>query len=207
MIIIIDNQDSFTYNLVHYFEQLDDAVIVFQNDELTVTRLENLAPDLIVLSPGPGRPTATGASQAVLTELSGQIPILGVCLGHQTIIEHFGGQVVKGSRPMHGKVSILTHDEDGLFKGIANPTAVTRYHSLVAQEPLPTCLIVTARSEDGAVMAVRHESMPVEGIQFHPESILTAEGFAMLKNCYELAKWWKENNKGGAGNVKPSPIV
>lgn len=108
---------------------------------------------------------------------------------------------------MHGKVSTLTHDEAGLFKGITNPTAVTRYHSLVAEETLPKCLVVTARSEDGAVMAVRHQSLPIEGIQFHPESILTVEGFTMLKNSYELAKQWKENNKGGAGNVKPSPIV
>lgn len=207
MIIIIDNQDSFTYNLVHYFEQLDDKVLVFQNDELAIEQIENFGPDLIVLSPGPGRPAANGASLDVLKELSGQIPILGVCLGHQTIIEHFGGRIVKGSQPMHGKVSMLTHNGQGLFNGISNPSAVTRYHSLVAEEPLPECLSVTARSEDGAIMAVRHHTLPVEGIQFHPESILTVEGFAMLKNSYEHAKRWKGSNKGGADFVEPLPSV
>ena len=207
MIIIIDNQDSFTYNLVHYFEQLDPAVLVFQNGELTAKKIEGLMPELVVLSPGPGRPIPRGASEEVLTKLSGKVPILGVCLGHQTIIEHFGGQIVKGSQPMHGKVSILTHDGEGLFKGISNPTAVTRYHSLVAQEPLPECLSITARSNDGAIMAVRHHTLPIEGIQFHPESILTVEGFAMLKNSYELAKQWKENNKGGADFAEPLPNV
>lgn len=208
MIIIIDNQDSFTYNLVHYFEQLDQTVLVFQNDELTAKQIENLMPDLIVLSPGPGRPAAKGASREVLTELNGKIPILGVCLGHQTIIEHFGGRVVKGSQPMHGKVSLMTHDSTGLFAGISNPTTVTRYHSLAAEEvTLPDCLAVTARSEDGAVMAVRHLELPIEGIQFHPESIMTAEGFHMLKNSYRLAKQWKENQKGGAGHAEPSSIV
>ncbi|ANU09560.1 anthranilate synthase, component II [Planococcus antarcticus DSM 14505] len=207
MIIIIDNQDSFTYNLVHYFEQLDDTVLVFQNGELTTKQIEHLMPDLIVLSPGSGRPAAHGAGKMVLTELSGHIPILGVCLGHQTIIEHFGGRIVKGSRPMHGKISLLTHDGKGLFKEISNPSAVTRYHSLVAEEPLPECLSVTARSDDGAIMAIRHHTLPIEGIQFHPESILTVEGFNMLKNSYELAKRWKENNKGGADHAKPLPIV
>lgn len=207
MIIIIDNQDSFTYNLVHYFEQLDGAVRVFQNNELTAKHIKTLAPDLIVLSPGPGRPVAEGAGQEVLRDLSGQIPILGVCLGHQTIIEHFGGRIIKGSQPMHGKVSMVIHDGKGLFRGISSPSAVTRYHSLIAEEPLPDCLLVTARSEDGVIMAVRHQTLPVEGIQFHPESILTVEGFNMLKNSYELAKCWKENNKGGASYVKPLPIV
>lgn len=207
MIIIIDNQDSFTYNLVHYFEQLDPAVLVFQNGELTAKQIEAYMPDLIVLSPGPGRPAADGASKEVLEQLSGRIPVLGVCLGHQTIIEHFGGRIGKGSKPMHGKVSVLTHKGEGLFKGIPNPTAVTRYHSLVAEEPLPGCLSVTARSEDGAIMAVRHQYLPVEGIQFHPESVLTAEGFNMLKNSYDSAKQWKEDNKGGAGHAKPLPTV
>lgn len=207
MIIVIDNQDSFTYNLVHYFEQLDSAVRVFQNNELTAEQIKIFAPDLIVLSPGPGRPIGNGASWDVLKELSGQIPVLGVCLGHQTIIEYFGGRIAKGSQPMHGKVSMITHDGNGIFRGISTPSAVTRYHSLVAEEPLPDCLLVTARSEDGTIMAVRHQTLPIEGIQFHPESILTVDGFTMLKNSYELAKRWKENNKGGANFVKPLPIV
>lgn len=207
MIVIIDNQDSFTYNLVHYFEQLDDNVRVFQNDEHIEKQIEELRPDLIVLSPGPGRPIANGASKRMLTKLSGYVPILGVCLGHQTIVEHFGGTVGKGSQPMHGKVSTLTHDGKGLFKDISNPTLVTRYHSLVAENTMPDCLLVTARSEDGAIMAVRHRNIPVEGIQFHPESVLTVEGFHMLKNCYEQAKKWKETNKGSAKYVEPSPNV
>ncbi len=207
MIVIIDNHDSFTYNLVHYFEQLDPAVQVFQNDESFETQLEQLKPDLIVLSPGPGRPVANGASHRVLTTLSGRIPILGVCLGHQTIVEHFGGTVAKGKQPMHGKVSSLTHDGKGIFTDIPNPTRVTRYHSLVAESHMPTCLQVTARSEDGAIMGVRHQTLPVEGIQFHPESVLTVDGFQLLKNSYELAKAWKQAHKGGLGHVKPSPTV
>ncbi|ANU21956.1 anthranilate synthase component II [Planococcus donghaensis] len=207
MIVIIDNQDSFTYNLVHYFEQLDPSVRIFQNDELIEKQLEALNPDLIVLSPGPGRPATSGASKRVLTNLSGHVPILGVCLGHQTIVEHFGGIVTKGHQPMHGKVSSLTHDGKGLFKKITNPTSVTRYHSLVAENTLPECLLVTARSEDGVIMAVRHRQLPVEGIQFHPESILTVEGFQMLKNSYEQAKKWKETNKGGTEYDEPSPTV
>jgi len=183
MIIIIDNQDSFTYNLVHYFEQLDQSVLVFQNDELTAKQIEKLMPELVVLSPGPGRPVEQGASREVLTELSGKIPVLGVCLGHQTIIEHFGGRIVKGRQPMHGKVSVLVHSGKGIFAGIPNPTTVTRYHSLVAEEAaLPACLEVTGRSEDGAIMAVRHRKLPVEGIQFHPESILTESGMQRMEN-------------------------
>ncbi len=207
MIIIIDNQDSFTYNLVHYFEQLDQSVLVFQNNELTATQLQERMPDLIVLSPGPGRPAAAGASRDVLTALSGRFPVLGVCLGHQTIVEHFGGKVTKGKQPMHGKVSKLTHDSKGLFNGITNPTFVTRYHSLVSEEKMPDCLEVTARSEDDAIMAVRHKHLPIEGIQFHPESVLTTEGFQMLENSYRLAKQWKRMNKGGASYDKPLPIV
>lgn len=203
MIIIIDNQDSFTYNLVHYFEQLDESVLVFQQNELTAMQLQELMPDLVVLSPGPGRPVA-GASGEMLTALSGRFPLLGVCLGHQTIIEHFGGNVAKGKQPMHGKVSTLRHDGKGLFSGITNPTSVTRYHSLVSEEKMPDCLEVTARSEDGAIMAVRHKHFPIEGIQFHPESVLTIEGFQMLENSYRLAKQWKETNTGGASYDEPS---
>ncbi|AIY06842.1 Anthranilate synthase, amidotransferase component [Planococcus sp. PAMC 21323] len=207
MIVIIDNQDSFTYNLVHYFEQLDDNVRVFQNDEHIEKQIEELKPDLIVLSPGPGRPIASGASKRVLTALSGHIPILGVCLGHQTIVEHFGGTVTKGEQPMHGKVSTLTHDGKGVFKEITNPTLVTRYHSLVAENTMPDCLLVTARSEDNMVMAVRHRNFPVEGIQFHPESVLTVEGFHMLKNSYEQAIEWNKIKKGGVDRVEPLPYV
>lgn len=196
MIVVIDNHDSFTYNLVHYFKQLDPDVQVYQNTGITAAEIARLSPDLIVLSPGPGRPAGSGATREALGSLSGTIPILGVCLGHQTIVEHFGGRIVKGRQPMHGKVSLIDHDGSGLFEGIANPANVTRYHSLIADpETMPACLKVTAFSEDGAVMGVQHTELPVAGIQFHPESILTHDGFAMLRNCYNQAKAWKRKTE------------
>lgn len=192
MIVIIDNQDSFTYNLVHYLEQFDAEIAVFQNEQITAQEVRNMSPDLIVLSPGPGRPVQEGATKEILLSLSSEFPILGVCLGHQTIIEHFGGRVIKGKQPMHGKVSWMVHDGKGIFDGIASPTPVTRYHSLVADKgAMPDCLQITAETEDGAVMGIKHKTLPVSGIQFHPESILTEEGFRMLKNSYKEAKAWK----------------
>ncbi|MCJ1907633.1 anthranilate synthase component II [Planococcus ruber] len=197
MIIVIDNHDSFTYNLVHYLEQFDAALLVFQNEQITAAEIIKLAPDLIVLSPGPGRPKQTGATGEVLSELSMEVPILGVCLGHQTIIEYFGGTVVKGQQPMHGKVSLINHNETGVFAGVASPTSVARYHSLVADAAsLPEFLEVTAKTEDGVVMGIRHRSLPITGIQFHPESVKTLEGFQMLKNCYEQAVAWKKDRQG-----------
>lgn len=199
MIVIIDNHDSFTYNLVHYFKQLDPDVRVYQNRGITAAEIADLSPDLLVLSPGPGRPAESGATREALGSLSGTIPILGVCLGHQTIVEHFGGRVVKGRQPMHGKVSLVNHDGSGLFEGIVNPATVTRYHSLIAErETMPPCLKVTAATEDGVVMGVQHIELPVAGIQFHPESILTHDGFAMLRNCYSQAKAWKRNAEGSS---------
>lgn len=197
MIVIIDNHDSFTYNLVHYFKQLDPEVRVYQNTEITASAIAELSPELIVLSPGPGRPVCFGATREALESLSGVIPILGVCLGHQTIVEHFGGRVIKGRQPMHGKVSLVDHDGSGLYEGIASPAEVTRYHSLIAdKENLPSCLQVTAISEDGVIMGVQHKDLPVAGIQFHPESILTLDGFTMLKNGYHQARAWKRSAEG-----------
>lgn len=197
MILIIDNHDSFTYNLVHYFEQLDNNVLVFQNADITAAEIDRLSPDLIVLSPGPGRPAKQGASREVLEGLSSKIPILGVCLGHQAIVEYFGGAINKGSQPVHGKVFEMTHDRRGLFQGIPSPTQVTRYHSLIAESSsIPECLEITARTSDGAVMAVRHRELPITGIQFHPESILTLDGFQMLQNAFEQAKAWEAAEKG-----------
>ena len=208
MIVVIDNHDSFTYNLVHYFHQFDPDVRVFQNGQTGALQLKEMAPDLLVLSPGPGRPVQQGATREALESLSGMIPILGVCLGHQTLIEHFGGEIIKGQQPMHGKVSLITHDGSGLFAGIPSPAKVTRYHSLIAdKKSMPACLKITALSEDGVVMAVQHWDLPVAGIQFHPESILTADGFAMLKNCYDDALAWKMAKQGGAENEQPSPSV
>lgn len=201
MIIVIDNHDSFTYNLVHYLEQFDAELLVFQNEQVSANEIKKLAPDLIVLSPGPGRPKQSGATREILSKLSMEFPILGVCLGHQTIIEYFGGTVVKGQQPMHGKVSLINHNARGVFKGIASPASVARYHSLVADAAgLPDCLEVTATTEDGVVMGVRHRSLPVTGIQFHPESVMTAEGLQMLKNCYEQAVAWKKDQQGESSN-------
>lgn len=201
MILIIDNYDSFTYNLVHYFEQLDTEVRVYQNAEITAAEIAGLSPDLIVLSPGPGRPATQGASREVLEQLAGRIPVLGVCLGHQAIVEYYGGVIIKGGQPVHGKVSDMAHDRRGLFQDIPSPTQVTRYHSLMADTTsIPKCLEVTARSEDGAVMAVRHREFPINGIQFHPESILTLDGFQMLANAFNQAKAWKADRKGDAAD-------
>lgn len=201
MIIVIDNHDSFTYNLVHYLEQFDSELLVFQNEQVTVNEIKKLAPDLIVLSPGPGRPKQTGATGEILSGLSTEVPILGVCLGHQTIIEYFGGKVVKGRQPMHGKSSLINHNETGVFEGVASPTSVARYHSLVADAAaLPDCLEVTAKTKDGVIMGVRHRSLPVTGIQFHPESVKTLEGFQMLKNCYGQAVAWKKERQGESSN-------
>lgn len=201
MILIIDNFDSFTYNLVHYFEQLDPEVLVFQNADITAGEICRMAPDLVVLSPGPGRPATSGATHAVLEKLSSKMPILGVCLGHQAIVEYFGGVIVKGGEPVHGKVFDVTHDRRGLFSGIDSPTQVTRYHSLEARaDSMPECLEITARTKDDTVMAVRHRELPITGIQFHPESILTLDGFRMLKNACEQAKAWKAAQRGEAAD-------
>lgn len=198
MIVIIDNHDSFTYNLVHYLEQIAGEVRVFQNDEITAEAVKQLGPELIVLSPGPGRPAEGGATRDVLANLSGDIPILGVCLGHQAIVEFFGGRVVKGKQPVHGKVSEMTHDRRGLFVGIESPTRITRYHSLVAEgASMPACLEISGETEDGAIMGIRHRTLPVAGIQFHPESIMTKEGYKMLENYYGQARSWNAQKREG----------
>lgn len=208
MIVIIDNYDSFTYNLVHYLERLDSEVKVFQNNQITASHLLEENPDLIVLSPGPGRPSEAGVSKEILSRMSSDIPIVGVCLGHQTIIEHFGGKIVKADQPMHGKLSVITHNKKGLFAGIANPTQITRYHSLIADEAyLPDCLEVTARAECHSIMGVAHRELPVTGIQFHPESITTTEGFQMLENCYQQAKRWKVQKQGGHLDEVSIPVL
>lgn len=208
MIVIIDNYDSFTYNLVHYFEQIDETVHVVQNDQTTVEAIEACHPDLIVLSPGPGKPSDSGISMDVLSHLGYQIPILGVCLGHQTIIEHFGGQVIKADQPVHGKISTIVHNMQGIFTGVPQSASVTRYHSLTAvEQTLPDCLEITAKSEDGAVMGVSHRFMPITGIQFHPESIATKEGFRMLDNCYHQAKHWKSQMIGEGLHEKSIPAL
>lgn len=182
MIIVIDNYDSFTYNLVQYLGELGQEIQVFRNDQVTVEEVRAMQPDHIVISPGPGDPHDGGISLELLRELGPTTPILGVCLGHQCIGEAFGGQVVRAPRLMHGKVSPVYHNSEGLFNGIPSPFQATRYHSLIVQEPLPDCLEVTAFTSQGEVMGVRHKEYPVVGVQFHPESILTEHGKRILQN-------------------------
>ena len=187
-VLLVDNYDSFTYNLAQYLGELGADVQVERNDAITVDQIRALAPRAIVISPGPCTPNEAGISMDVIRELAGQFPILGVCLGHQSIGQVFGGRVVRASRVMHGKVSKIFHDEKGLFAGVENPFIATRYHSLViAPESLPDCLEVTAKTWEDEIMGVRHKDLRVEGVQFHPESIMTTAGKALLANFLEMA--------------------
>ena len=188
MLLMIDNYDSFTYNLVQYFGELGRDMRVFRNDELTLADIERLAPSHIVVSPGPCTPKEAGISVPTIKHFAGKIPLLGVCLGHQSIGEAFGGDVIRAKRVMHGKISAIHHKGQGVFTGLNNPFNATRYHSLViAQDTLPECLEVTAwtQNADGSIeeiMGVRHKSLPIEGVQFHPESILSEHGHQLLRN-------------------------
>ncbi len=188
MILMIDNYDSFTYNLVQYFGELGADMKVFRNDALSVADIHTMKPEKIVISPGPGRPEDAGISVAIIKELAGKVPILGVCLGHQGIGYAYGGKIINAKRLMHGKTSMIEHDGKDLFKGLPCPFEATRYHSLVIDRAtLPDCLQVTAwTTDDGELMGVRHKSLPVWGVQFHPESILTKEGKNILKNFLSL---------------------
>jgi anthranilate synthase/aminodeoxychorismate synthase-like glutamine amidotransferase len=183
MILMIDNYDSFTYNLVQYLLELGEEVQVFRNDAIDVRRVEKKRPRSIVISPGPGVPQDAGVCVELIRRLSGRIPILGVCLGHQAIGVAFGARIAPARRLMHGKVSKITHDGKTIYKGIENPFEATRYHSLVVdRKDLPSCLTITAVSEEGEIMGLRHAEFPVEGVQFHPESILTSCGKKVLGN-------------------------
>ncbi len=187
-VLLVDNYDSFTYNLAQYLGELGADVQVERNDAITIDQIRSLAPRAIVISPGPCTPNEAGISMDVIRELAGQFPILGVCLGHQSIGQVFGGRVVRAPRVMHGKVSKIFHDEKGLFAGVENPFIATRYHSLViAPESLPDCLEVTAKTWEDEIMGVRHKDLRVEGVQFHPESIMTTAGKALLANFLEMA--------------------
>ena len=192
MLLMIDNYDSFTFNLVQYFGELGAEVKVFRNDEITVEEIGALKPDQIVLSPGPCTPTEAGICLETIQAFKGRLPILGVCLGHQSIGQALGGKIVRAQRQMHGKASTLTTDQKGVFTGLPRDFSVIRYHSLVIEEAtMPSMLEVSARSEDGEIMGVRHRELagtktPLEGVQFHPESILSEHGHAMLKNFLEL---------------------
>ena len=183
MLLMIDNYDSFTYNLVQYFGELGETVEVFRNDEITLERIKALNAQRIVISPGPCTPNEAGVSLSLLKEYGGQVPTLGVCLGHQSIGQAFGGRIVHAKQIMHGKTSPIYHHDMGVFQGLPNPFTATRYHSLVIErESLPDCLEITAWTEDGEIMGVRHKLLPIEGVQFHPESILSEHGHQLLRN-------------------------
>jgi anthranilate synthase component 2 len=191
MLLMIDNYDSFTYNLVQYFGELGTEVRVFRNDKITCDEIEALAPQQIVISPGPCTPDQAGISIAVIQKFVGKIPILGVCLGHQSIVQAFGGKIVQAKKIMHGKTSQIHHTSKNLFTHIENPFVATRYHSLVVDKgTLPDCLEINAwtlSNEDKEIMGIQHKTEPVMGVQFHPESILTEHGHALLKNFIQLA--------------------
>ncbi len=188
MMLMIDNYDSFTYNLVQYLEQLGTSITTIRNDAFKLADIETMIPQGIIISPGPGRPQSAGHSLAVIEQFSGKIPILGVCLGHQSIAEAFGGKITLAKRLMHGKTSTITADGNGLFSGIKTPFQAMRYHSLaVARDSVPECLMITAESEDGEIMGLRHRTHLTEGIQFHPESIMTPIGKRLLRNFVKLA--------------------
>jgi len=183
MLLMIDNYDSFTFNLVQYLGELGEEVLVKRNDEITIAEIERLAPARIVISPGPCSPNEAGISLAAIERFAGKIPLLGVCLGHQAIGQAFGGRIVHAKTLMHGKTSQVTHTGAGVFSQLPSPFRATRYHSLVIErESCPDCLEVTAWTDDGEIMGVRHKSMPLEGVQFHPESIMTEHGHQLLGN-------------------------
>ena len=187
MLLVLDNYDSFTYNLVQYLEELGAETRTFRNDELTVDEAVALAPERVVISPGPATPEQAGVSLALVERLGGSLPILGVCLGHQVIAQVYGGRVVEAGEIVHGRTSAVRHDGRTLFAGLQNPLVATRYHSLtVDPECLPDCVEVSAESEDGTIMGLRHRHWPVEGVQFHPESILTIEGKQLLANFLRI---------------------
>jgi anthranilate synthase/aminodeoxychorismate synthase-like glutamine amidotransferase len=183
MIVMIDNYDSFTYNLVQYLGEMGEELRVYRNDEITVDEVEALRPDHLIISPGPCTPNEAGISVPLIHRMAGKVPILGVCLGHQSIGQAFGGEIVRAARLMHGKTSPIFHHGEGVFAGLPSPFEATRYHSLVIRrETIPDCLEITAETESGEIMGVRHRELPVEGVQFHPESVLTECGKDLLRN-------------------------
>jgi anthranilate synthase/aminodeoxychorismate synthase-like glutamine amidotransferase len=186
MIVMIDNYDSFTYNLVQYLGEMGADLRVFRNDEVTVEEVEAMEPDQVIISPGPCTPDQAGISVPLIQAMAGKVPVLGVCLGHQSIGQAFGGEIVRAERLMHGKTSPVFHRGEGVFQGLPSPFEATRYHSLlIRRETLPDCLEITAETEQGEIMGVRHTDLPVEGVQFHPESVLTEHGKDLLRNFIE----------------------
>lgn len=195
LILMIDNYDSFTYNLTQYLECLNEAVLVYRNDTITLEQIEELKPMMIVLSPGPCTPLEAGICMDVVRRFKGKIPILGICLGHQAIGQVFGGKVVTALEPVHGKVHPITHENIGVFEGLKNPLSVTRYHSLIVErETLPDCFLITAETSAGEIMGIKHKEYLIEGVQFHPEAILTEMGMELLNNFLQQVK--SQNGQG-----------
>jgi anthranilate synthase/aminodeoxychorismate synthase-like glutamine amidotransferase len=187
MLLMIDNYDSFTYNLVQYFGELGEEVQVYRNDKVTVEEIQKLNPSRIVISPGPCTPKEAGVSVETIRQFSGTLPLLGVCLGHQSLAVAYGGEVIRASRLMHGKTSLVKHDGKTIYRGLPNPFEATRYHSLIVNRAnLPACFEITAETEEGEIMGMRHRTLGVEGVQFHPESILTTSGKDLLRNFLKL---------------------
>lgn len=195
MYVMIDNYDSFVYNLIAYFQGLGSDILVIKNDEVTLEQLEAMHPEGIIISPGPKSPASAGLSGEIVERFKGKVPLLGVCLGHQVIGFTFGASIVKGQRPMHGKLTALWHNGSGLFQHLPNGYRVTRYHSLVIdQNTLPDDLQIDARTQDGAVMAISHKTSPIYGVQFHPEAVLTEYGHELLNNFIRICEeWWCQN--------------
>ncbi|HMC76461.1 MAG TPA: aminodeoxychorismate/anthranilate synthase component II [Vicinamibacterales bacterium] len=185
-LLLLDNYDSFTYNLAQYLGELGHAPVVYRNDEITMGEVEAMQPDRIVISPGPGRPEDAGISVDVIRQFGRRVPVFGVCLGHQGIGHAFGGEIVRAPVLMHGKVSSVQHDGRGVFAGVSQPFVAGRYHSLIVADPPPEALEITARTDEGIIMGLRHREWPVHGVQFHPESVLTGEGRKILRNFLEL---------------------
>ncbi len=197
---MIDNYDSFTYNLVQYMGELGAELEVYRNDRISIDEIEKQAPSKIVISPGPCTPSKAGISKEVVRHFAGKIPLLGVCLGHQSVAEAFGGDIIKARKLMHGKTSMIQHDGKTVFQGLPNPFEATRYHSLVVnRKTLPDCFEITAESDDGEIMGIRHKELVIEGVQFHPESILTIHGKDLLKNFIDLPAE-KVNEHEGTGH-------
>ena len=189
MLVLIDNYDSFTYNLVHFLGELGGEVTVKRNDAVTVDEVLARAPEAVVISPGPCDPDRAGICLELVERTAGKVPLLGVCLGHQSVGQAFGGKVVRAPSVMHGKLSEISHNGEGVFKGLPNPFTATRYHSLVVErETLPDCLEVTAETDDGVIMGLAHRELPIHGVQFHPESIASEHGHALLKNFLDIAQ-------------------
>lgn len=208
MILLIDNYDSFTFNLVQYIRELGEHVIVKRNNQISLAEIKEMQPTHILLSPGPGNPDGAGICLDIVKTFHPYIPILGVCLGHQIIAQSFGGKVKKAWQPMHGKTTMIDHDQRGIFQDLPNPLQVARYHSLIVdEESLPSCLEISARTKDGEVMSIRHRELQVEGVQFHPEAILTEKGIEMLANFFLLKQKKQKEDSKKDDTTRPALIV